>query len=281
VQFAIDIPNFGVYSDPRLLAELAHEAEEAGWDGFFIWDHINYKIVGSPGPVVIGDPWVQLAAIAIRTKRIKIGPMVTPLPRRRPWKLARESVTLDHLSEGRLILGIGLGSDRSKEYSTFGEVTDPKIHGEMLDEGLEVLTKLWSGEEFNYEGKHYHLSNVQFLPKPLQQLRIPIWVAGFWPHKKPFRRASQWDGAFPLMRERPLTPDDFREIIGYMRAQQAQDTPFDVIASGLTSGTEGSQDAATIASFAEAGATWWLETFQPHHTLEQVRLRIQQGPSQA
>lgn len=154
MQFAIDIPNFGVYSDPHLLAELAHEAEEAGWDGFFVWDHINYKIVDSPGPVAIGDPWVQLAAIAMRTSQIKIGPMVTPLPRRRPWKLARETATLDHLSRGRLIFGIGLGSERSKEYSTFGEVTDPRVHGEMLDEGLEVLTRLWSGEEFNYEGKN-------------------------------------------------------------------------------------------------------------------------------
>ncbi|GAC1357049.1 MAG: hypothetical protein NVSMB38_39060 [Ktedonobacteraceae bacterium] len=131
-----------------MLAELAHEAEEAGWDGFFVWDHINYKLAGSPGPVVVADPWIQLAAIALRTRRIKFGPMVTPLPRHRPWKLARETVTLDHLSAGRLILGIGLGSDRSGEYSNFGETTEARIRGEMLDEGLATLTPLQSGVIF-------------------------------------------------------------------------------------------------------------------------------------
>jgi alkanesulfonate monooxygenase SsuD/methylene tetrahydromethanopterin reductase-like flavin-dependent oxidoreductase (luciferase family) len=125
MQFAIDIPNFGIYSDPRLLAELAHAAEEAGWDGFFLCDHIIYTIAGSP--VAMADPWIQLAAIALSTTRIKLGPMVTPLPRRRPWKLARETVTLDHLAQGRLILGVGLGNDQRREYSAFGETADPKL----------------------------------------------------------------------------------------------------------------------------------------------------------
>jgi len=232
MQFAIDIPHFGPFSDPHLVAELAHEAEEVGWDGFFVWDHINYKLAGSPEPVVIADPWIQLAAIAMRTKHIKLGPMVTPLPRRRPWKLARETVTLDQLSGGRLILGIGLGSDRSGEYRDFGETTDAKVRGEMLDEGLAILTQLWSGEEFSYEGQHYQLSQVQFLPKPLQQPRIPIWVAGNWPHKMPFRRAAKFDGVFPLMLERALTPDDFREILSYIHAQLTRTTPFDTVAGG-------------------------------------------------
>ncbi|MEO8953157.1 MAG: LLM class flavin-dependent oxidoreductase [Ktedonobacteraceae bacterium] len=280
MQFAIDIPHFGPFSNPHVPAELAHEAEEAGWDGFFVWDHINYKLAGVPGPVVIADPWIQLAAIALRTRRIKLGPMVTPLPRRRPWKLAREAVTLDHLSAGRLILGIGLGSDRSGEYSDFGETADAKIRGEMLDEGLAVLTQLWSGEEFSYEGRHYQLSQVQFLPKPLQQPRIPIWIAGFWPNKKPIRRAAKFDGVFPLMRERALTPDDFREIIDSTRVQRTQASHFDVVVGGQTSGTDKAQDAAQVASFAEVGATWWMESFYPHHTLEQVRERIQQGPPQ-
>ncbi|MGI9057527.1 MAG: LLM class flavin-dependent oxidoreductase [Ktedonobacteraceae bacterium] len=280
MQFAIDIPHFGPFSNPHVPAELAHEAEEAGWDGFFVWDHINYKLAGVTGPVVIADPWIQLAAIALRTRRIKLGPMVTPLPRRRPWKLAREAVTLDHLSAGRLILGIGLGSDRSGEYSDFGETADAKIRGEMLDEGLAVLTQLWSGEEFSYEGRHYQLSQVQFLPKPLQQPRIPIWIAGFWPNKKPIRRAAKFDGVFPLMRERALTPDDFREIIDSTRVQRTQASHFDVVVGGQTSGTNKAQDAAQVASFAEVGATWWIESFYPHHTLEQVRERIQQGPPQ-
>ena len=278
MQFAIDLPHFGPFSDPHLLAELAHEAEEEGWDGFFLWDHINYKLAEFPGPMVIADPWIQMAALAMRTRRIKIGPMVTPLPRRRPWKVARETVTLDHLSNGRLILGIGLGSDRRGEYHDFGETPDARVRGEMLDEGLDVLTQLWSGEEVSYEGKYYQLSQVQFLPKPLQQPRIPIWVAGYWPSKKPFRRAAQWDGLFPLMLERALTPADFREILDYTYAQRTQTTPFDVIAGGQTDGSDKAQAAAHAASFAEAGATWWLESFYSHHTLDQVRLRIHQGP---
>lgn len=281
MQFAIDIPNFGPYSDPRLLAELAYEAEESGWDGFFNWDHISYRSRDGQGMLAIGDPWIQMAAIAMRTKRIKLGPMVTPLPRRRPWKIARETVSLDHLSDGRLILGIGLGSDRSREFSSFGEIADSKVHGEMLDEGLEVLTRLWSGEEFSYEGNHYHLSRVHFLPKPQQQPRIPIWIAGYWPNKKPFRRAASWDGVFPLIGGQNMTPEDFREAIAYTRSQRTSTSPFDAIAGGQTDGTDKAKDVATAASFAEAGATWLLETFYPSHTLEQVRQRIHQGPPRA
>lgn len=276
MRFAIDVPHFGPFGDPRLLAELAYEAEEAGWDGFFIWDHINYKLAGSPSPMV--DPWVALTAIALRTTRIKLGPMVTPLPRRRPWKLARETVTLDHISQGRLILGVGSGHDGGQEYSGFGEVADPRSHGEMLDEGLAVLTGLWSGELFSYEGKHYHLSQIQFLPRPQQQPRIPIWVAGFWPNKKPFRRAAQWDGVFPLLREKDMTPQNLQDIMDYVQAQRAVGASYDVIASGLTGGFDNAKDAATLAAFAEIGATWWLESFEPYHALEVVRQRIRQGP---
>ena len=111
MQFAIDLPSFGPFSDANRVAQLAVEAEEAGWNGFFLWDHINYKLAGSPDPVAIADPWIMLAAMALRTTNLKLGPMVTPLPRRRPWKLARETVTLDHLCGGRLVLGVGLGSD--------------------------------------------------------------------------------------------------------------------------------------------------------------------------
>jgi alkanesulfonate monooxygenase SsuD/methylene tetrahydromethanopterin reductase-like flavin-dependent oxidoreductase (luciferase family) len=280
VHYAINIPNFALYADPRLVAELAHEAEEAGWDGFFLWDHISYDVPGSPGAVPVADVWILLAAVALRTTRIKIGPVVTPLPRRRPWKVARESVTLDHLSEGRLILGVGLGNDRSREYSSLGEPTDPKWHGELLDEGLEVVARLWSGEAFSYEGKHYQLTDVRFLPKPVQQPRIPIWVAGFWPNKKPYRRAAQFGGICTLRREHPLEPDDYREILAYMRASRKSDAPFDVIVSGQTESIDPSKDAATMAAFAEAGVTWWQECFDWTHTLDQVRQRIQQGPPQ-
>ena len=278
MQFAIDLPPFGPFSDPNLVAQLAQEAEEAGWNGFFLWDHINYKLDGAPEPVEIADPWIQLAAIALRTKRIKLGPMVTPLARRRPWKLARETVTLDHLSGGRLILGVGLGSDYDGEYHDFGEVTDAKVRGEKLDECLAILTRLWSGEECSYEGQHYQLSQVQFLPTPLQKPSIPIWVAGIWPHKRPFRRAAQFDGAYPQKSGGALTPEDFQQILAFIHTQRTQTMPFDAIAYGLTSGTDNAADAAHVAAFAQVGATWWLEHFAPQHTVEQVRQRIEQGP---
>lgn len=278
MQFAIDLPHFGPFSNPHLMVGLAHEAEEAGWDGFFIWDHLNYYQAGLPKPVAIADPWILLTAMALHTKYIKLGTMVTPLPRRRPWKLARETVTLDQLSAGRLILGVGLGTNFFGEYRDFGEPTDERVHGEMLDEGLAVLMRLWSGEAFSYQGQYYQLNQVQFLPKPLQQPHIPIWVAGTWPHKKPFCRAAQFDGAFPQMHSRALTPEDFQEIVSYIYAHRTATTPFDVVASGSTGGEDLAQDAARVASFAQAGATWWVEGFDPLQTFEQVRQRIHQGP---
>src|SRR5215469_9994995 len=127
MQFGIDLPPFGPFSNANLVAQLAQESEEAGWNGFFLWDHLNYKLEGSSDTLAIADPWILLAAIALRTTSIKLGPMVTPLPRRRPWKLARETVTLDHLSGGRLVLGVGLGSDYDGEYSAFGESSDARV----------------------------------------------------------------------------------------------------------------------------------------------------------
>lgn len=280
MQFAIDIPLFGPFCDAHLVTELAHEAEDAGWNGFFVWDHLNFKDDSSPEPLAIADPWILLTAIALRTKYIKLGPMVTPVARRRPWKLARETVTLDHLSEGRLILGVGLGTDFYGEYHDFGEAADTRVQGEMLDEGLAVLTGLWSGEQFSYEGKHYQLSQVQFLPKPLQQPRIPIWIAGNWPNKKPFRRAARFDGVFPQKSGDILTPEDFRELLHYTNAHRTPATPIDAIAYGLTYGADQAQTVAHVAAFAQAGATWWLEHFSPEYTLEQVRQRIHQGPPQ-
>jgi alkanesulfonate monooxygenase SsuD/methylene tetrahydromethanopterin reductase-like flavin-dependent oxidoreductase (luciferase family) len=278
MQFAIDLPPFGPFSDANLVAQLAMEAEEVGWNGFFLWDHINYRRAGSPDPLAIADPWIHLAAIAARTTSIKLGPMVTPLPRRRPWKLARETVTLDHLSGGRLVLGVGLGGDGAGEYHDFGEPTDARAHGAMLDEGLAILTRLWSGEEVSFQGQHYQLAPVRFLPTPVQQPRIPIWVAGIWPHKKPFRRAAQFDGIYPQQHGAALTPDDFRDILAFIQTQRTQTTAFEALAYGQTSGTDQASATAHVAAYAQAGATWWLEHFRPQQTHEQVRQRIRQGP---
>jgi hypothetical protein len=279
VRFAINIPNFGSFGNARLLAELAHEAEEAGWDGFFIWDHIG----GSPrqtAPMV--DPWIALAAMAMRTSRITLSALVTPLPRRRPWKIARECVSLDHLSQGRLILGVGIGSDTFfSEYSSYGEIIDDRSHGAMLDEGLDVVTKLWSGETVSYSGQYYQLHDALHLPKPLQQPRIPIWVAGFWPAKKPFQRAARWDGVCPLKpADQLMQPDDIREMLSYIQQFRPQNEPLDILATGNSSGTERQKDRDLITPYAEAGATWWQEGFagSDESELDIVRVRIHRGP---
>ena len=271
MQFAINTPNFDYFGDPRLLAELAHEAEESGWDGFFIWDHILRDRRAE-----IADPWVELTAMAMTTKRIKLGPMVTPLPRRRPWIVARQALTLDHLSNGRLILGVGIGHDFAREFSAFSESPDDKLHGEMLDEGLEILKLLWSGETISFEGKHYQLRDVQFLPKPVQY--IPIWIAGYWPNKKPFRRAARWDGVTPIVPDSNITAEQVRDIISYMKDQRGNDTPFDLLVAGNTTGKDRAQDVALVTPYAEAGATWWQEAFDWNYTLDQVRERIRLGP---
>jgi alkanesulfonate monooxygenase SsuD/methylene tetrahydromethanopterin reductase-like flavin-dependent oxidoreductase (luciferase family) len=193
MKYAINIINFGDCGDAATLAELARTAEDVGWDGFFVWDHIAWD--GRIMPMV--DPWVALTAIATSTNRIRIGAMVTPLPRRRPWKFARETVSLDYLSAGRMIVGVGIG-DALAEFKNLGEVADPKTRGAMLDEGLQVVNGLWSGKPFSFVGEHYTVKDAQFLPATLQQPRIPIWVGGKWPNRAPFRRAAQWDGVFPI-----------------------------------------------------------------------------------
>src|SRR5919202_2140498 len=159
MRYGVTVPNFGECFDPRTLAEMAREAEAAGWDGFFLWDHVQFM----PTPTV--DPWVALAAIALATERVRIGPLVTPLPRRRPVKLARETVSLDHLSNGRLVLGVGIGDPVQWEFGWFGEPTEAKHRGAMLDEGLAILDGLWSGEPFAFSGAHSRLERMRFLPR--------------------------------------------------------------------------------------------------------------------
>jgi alkanesulfonate monooxygenase SsuD/methylene tetrahydromethanopterin reductase-like flavin-dependent oxidoreductase (luciferase family) len=276
MKYAFDIPQFGAYAHPRLLAQLAHEAEDAGWDGFFVWDHIQ---VGWPDAV--SDPWIALAAMAVATSRILLGPIVTPLYRRHPWKLARETVTLDHLSGGRVVLGVGLGDDVFGEIRTFDGPMDPRTRAEMMDEGLAVLLGLWSGEKFSFEGKHFTVRDAQFLPVPLQQPRIPIWVAGTWPRKPPFRRAARFDGIFPILGniETPLVPSQVCDLVAFIKSVRTSDDPFDVIQSGNTTGEYPEQDRAIVSSYEEAGATWWFESRVPWQTsVEKMRERIQMGP---
>jgi alkanesulfonate monooxygenase SsuD/methylene tetrahydromethanopterin reductase-like flavin-dependent oxidoreductase (luciferase family) len=275
MKYAFDVANFGPYADPRVLADLAHRAEDAGWDGFFIWDHVQVS-----WPDAVGDTTVQLAAIAMATSRIRFGPMVTPLPRRHPWKLAREAATLDRLSGGRLILGIGLGGDWFTELSTFGYPLDDVVRAEILDEGLAIVRGLLSGEPYSFAGKHYTIKPTQFLPKPIQP-RIPIWIAGTWPRPRPFRRAARHDGVVPMSSniEKDLSTEDVRAIARFIKEHRASDSAFDLLHAGDTAGKSPREAADIVAPFVEAGATWWNEAPLPWKTtLEDIRARIEAGP---
>ena len=225
MKFGIYAPNFGnTFGNPKRVTKLAIEAEKSGWDGFFLWDHI-FNTEGFPNTV---DPFIALTSVAENTEKIHIGTTVTPLPRRRPWKLARETVTLDILSEGRLILGIGLGGP--SELSLMNEETNLRTKAKMADEQLEILNGLWSGEDFSYTGKYYKIDKVKFLPRPVQKPRIKIWGAGTWPKKGPFKRAAKLDGVIPLSVDytNPLTPDDYSKIIDYMK-KHGLGYPYDIV----------------------------------------------------
>jgi alkanesulfonate monooxygenase SsuD/methylene tetrahydromethanopterin reductase-like flavin-dependent oxidoreductase (luciferase family) len=283
MKYGLDIPPFGPLGNARTLATLAKEAEDTGWDGFFLWDHI-----ARAWTLDIADPWIALAAVAMQTEHIRLGTLVTPLPRRRPWKGARETVSLDHLSGGRMVLGVGLGSGRPEEWANFGEETDLKTRGAMVDEALDVLAGLWRGEPFSYDGTHYHVTDAHFLPRPVQQPRIPVWVGGYWPNKAPFRRAARWDGAFPLGgRDSELQPADIAALVAFIREQRTDTRPFDVLHRGVTPGDDPARAAEIVAPFAAAGATWWIEPIHPwifggawegDWPVEAMRERIRQGP---
>ncbi len=269
--------------DARTLADLAQEAEAAGWDGVFVWD------------LIWGfDPWVSLAAVAMVTSRVRIGTMLTPLSRRRPWKVASEVATLDHLSNGRVILPVGLGATGPDHpdsgFPKVGEEVDRRVRAELLDESLDILDGLWSGEPFSYDGKHYHLRDVTFAPRPLQKPRVPIWVVGAWPRMKSMRRVLRCDGILPTkmsadgseMAHTNITAADIQAIKAFVQEQRALTTPFEIIWEGETPGDDRSQAVAFVQPWAEAGVTWWLESvWQTPETqggVEGMRARVRQGP---
>ena len=238
----IFVAPFGELFPPAVVAGLAARAEAAGFDGFFVWDHVRY----TPPTLEVADPWVSLTAIALATERLSIGPLVTPVSRRRPHKLARETITLDHLSGGRLVLGAGLGSDNHGEFRDFEAVAEPRERARLLDEGLERLEEVWG----------------EFSPPPLQRPRIPVWIAARYPHRRPVRRAARWDGLFPIDLE---TPDQLRELVA-----EVPGPPFDVVVT----------NAADVdpAPWAAAGATWCLTGFGPSPKAASVRAAIADGP---
>ena len=259
MKYGLYMPPAGDLADAAVLANLAKDAEQAGWDGFFIWDHISVDWSGR-----LVDTWVALTAIALKTNHIHFGPMVTPMPRRHPWKLARETATLDNLAPGRLILGVGLGYYPSENLN---EPSDNKIRAQLTDEGLEILVGLWSGKPFSYKSNNYSIENAVFLPTPIQTPRIPVWIAAKWPKMAPLKRAAQWDGIYPLSFKNPkegLSLNEIRDICTSIKKYRTRSTDsFDIVCSGTTLGENLEQDAEMVASFAEAGATWWFENINP------------------
>jgi alkanesulfonate monooxygenase SsuD/methylene tetrahydromethanopterin reductase-like flavin-dependent oxidoreductase (luciferase family) len=244
----IFVAPFDELVEPSTVAELARTAEERGWEGFFLWDHVIY----SPPVRAVADVWIALAAIACATERLRIGPLVTPLSRRRVQKVARETVTLDHLSGGRLTFGVGLGSDRHGELERFDEVVDPRERAQLLDQGLERLATFWAGE---------------FEPIPLQQPRIPVWVAGRWPNRRPLRRAARWDGYFPIDLR---GPDDLAVLAAELRELRGDD-PFDLVVE--------IEPRGEVARWEAAGATWVLTgSIDTPPRLDEVRAAIDAGP---
>jgi alkanesulfonate monooxygenase SsuD/methylene tetrahydromethanopterin reductase-like flavin-dependent oxidoreductase (luciferase family) len=260
------LPLFEELADPGVVASLAAEAEERGWHGVFVWDQLRWR-----EPIRrVADPWITLAAIAAATEQVRLGPMVTPLARRRPAKVARETATLDRLSGGRLILGVGLGGDRfAEEFSKTGEELDDRVRGEMLDDALEILVAAWSGEPVNHRGSHYVVDDMRFLPRPVQRPRVPLWAAAFPGHVKPLRRAARYDGFFPVNLE---GVDQFAQAVAAVRDLRGDTTaPYDV-AVELPPGSD-------VAPYAEAGATWWMTELAPGISLDDVRGVIRDGPA--
>ena len=268
----------------RQLAELAHEAEAAGWDGAFIPDCVFIDVPEVADELGF-DPWVTLAAMVMRTERIRLGTMITPPSRRRPWKLAREVATLDRLSNGRMILPVGLGALDDAGFGRVGEATDLKTRARMLDESLAILDGLWSGERFSFSGEHYQVTDLRFVPTPAQRPRVPIWVVAAWPRERSMARALRWDGVVP-QRKNPdgsageMTPDDLREMVAYITARRSdQARPFDITIEGRTPGNDRDKARAIVHPYEEAGATWWMEAmWSAPNSYEDVRARVRQGP---
>jgi alkanesulfonate monooxygenase SsuD/methylene tetrahydromethanopterin reductase-like flavin-dependent oxidoreductase (luciferase family) len=279
MRYGLNLPIGGACGDPRTLAELAAVAEAAGWDGVFLEDYVVYQ-GRQDWPTC--DPWVALAAMALRTERIRLGTEVTPLTRRRPWKLARETVTLDHLSGGRLVLGVGIGDEREPGFSGFGEEVDTRERGRMLDEGLEVLAGLWSGEPFHHSGRHYRVDGVTFLPRPLQRPRIPVWIGGAYPHPGAMRRAARWDGSC-LYRATAdgdgdhMAPDDVRALLAFVRERRPDGKPFEIVLGGRRRDEDWERERERVRSAADAGGTWWIE-WVPPASVEAMRACVERGP---
>jgi alkanesulfonate monooxygenase SsuD/methylene tetrahydromethanopterin reductase-like flavin-dependent oxidoreductase (luciferase family) len=284
MRFSINIPNFGDFADPRTVAAVASAAEQAGWDGLFVWDHLLHRSHRRP----FGDPWMLLTAAALATSRIRLGTLVTPVARRRPQQLARQVATLDAVSGGRVIFGAGLGGPIEDEYGSFGEPTDRVVLAERLDEGLGLLARFWSGEAVTHDGKHFQVRDATLRPASVQRPRPPVWIGGFWPHRPPMRRAARWDGAVPLFTDarhgHPPAVDQVRDLVAYIdrrRGDEARERPFEIVLGGVSPGNA-AKARSLLGPLVEAGATWWderqVQSSDDIDRLAPVLRRIEHGP---
>lgn len=280
MKLGLSVPCFG---EPGDFVTLARRAEQSGWDGLFLWDHLVF-LKGADIPIV--DPWVTLGAVAQATDRLVLGTLITPLARRRPAKVAREVTTLDHLAGGRTILGIGLGSPSDADFAAFGDSEDESTRGAILDEAIEIVTGLQGAEPYSFSGRHLEVSvPTTFMPPPVQRPRVPVWVAGFWPAPRPFRRAARWDGVVPLVRSDPptLSVDEVRAVRSFVGEERSSQPPkatpgdFDIVVLGATN--PGAKGSALVAEHRDAGATWWVETTMGYEGwYGEMLTRIDAGP---
>ena len=273
MRFGFIVPNFGAFGDVRGVTDLARAAEDSGWDAFFTWDHIDFENM-EPN----ADPWILMTSIVLATETIRVGPMVTPLPRRHLGKLAREISTLDHLSGGRVIFGAGSGPAETPEATAFGEPAEARARADMVDEGLDVLCQWWGEGPVSVDGTQVS-AHIDVTGPTLQQPRVPIWLAATWPNTRPIRRSARWDGVYPItsdvMGGGITSPEDIASIVEYVSSLRTESAPFDVVhaRSGLHGGT-----ADDVEVYHQAGATWWVSGTTPSETLDDARRYITAGP---
>lgn len=283
MRYAVEFPNAGPCADPRVAAELAVLAEESGWDGVFLEDYVTHHYARD---VPTGDPWVTLAAMAVRTERVVLATAVTPLSRRRPWVVARQSTSIDQLSGGRFVLGAGLGDTNDPGFAACGEPVDPRTRAAMLDEALTILDGLWSGQPFAFQGAHYRLDEVTFLPTPDQRSRVPVWIGGGYPREAVVRRALRWDGSCMYHESRPsgewvdMSPEDVRALRARVDAERGTGAAYDIVLGGRERGEDLDTERAHLAAIATAGATWWAE-YVPVADPTVMRQKVTRGPLKA
>jgi alkanesulfonate monooxygenase SsuD/methylene tetrahydromethanopterin reductase-like flavin-dependent oxidoreductase (luciferase family) len=255
MRHALSLPPFGELSNPHILVDLAVAAEENEWDAVFVWDHLLRPVEQA---TLIADPWIMLAAIAAATEHVRIGPMITPIARRRPLKLAREVATLDLLSDGRLILGLGLGVDSGGELTRTAEELDPRVRGSMLDEGVRLLDRMLRGEYVEHTGTHYMINGITVQPTGVQKPRVPFWLATRGDNLAPVRRAAKYEGLCPTT----VTPDRFEQLVEIVHRERGSLDGYDFAV--MTTPDH------PIEAYEKRGATWAVHEMKPHHTVEEI-----------